>query len=93
MTTFCAVLLSLHYILLGVYQINFGRTTFECRLILVFIFYHFICDGVAGTSAAVTNITFFEHFSDYIFKLLLVGDSGVGKSCLLLRFAVSLTFI
>ncbi|KAL5971691.1 Ras-related protein ORAB-1 [Taenia solium] len=24
---------------------------------------------------------------DYIFKLLLVGDSGVGKSCLLLRFA------
>uniref|UniRef100_A0A0V0JBS9 GTP-binding protein YPTM2 n=1 Tax=Schistocephalus solidus TaxID=70667 RepID=A0A0V0JBS9_SCHSO len=26
-----------------------------------------------------------EH--DYIFKLLLIGDSGVGKSCLLLRFA------
>ncbi|VDM16220.1 unnamed protein product [Hydatigera taeniaeformis] len=25
---------------------------------------------------------------DYIFKLLLIGDSGVGKSCLLLRFAV-----
>ena len=24
---------------------------------------------------------------DYIFKLLLIGDSGVGKSCLLLRFA------
>ena len=29
-------------------------------------------------------------FSDYLFKLLLIGDSGVGKSCLLLRFAVSL---
>ncbi|EUB58609.1 GTP-binding protein YPT1 [Echinococcus granulosus] len=27
---------------------------------------------------------FVQH--DYIFKLLLVGDSGVGKSCLLLRF-------
>lgn len=27
--------------------------------------------------------------SDYLFKLLLIGDSGVGKSCLLLRFAVS----
>uniref|UniRef100_A0A5K3FPM5 Ras-related protein Rab-1A n=1 Tax=Mesocestoides corti TaxID=53468 RepID=A0A5K3FPM5_MESCO len=26
-----------------------------------------------------------EH--DYIFKLLLIGDSGVGKSCLLLRFS------
>ncbi len=25
--------------------------------------------------------------SDYIFKILLIGDSGVGKSCLLLRFA------
>lgn len=28
-------------------------------------------------------------YSDYLFKLLLIGDSGVGKSCLLLRFAVS----
>ncbi|EMS52256.1 GTP-binding protein YPTM2 [Triticum urartu] len=26
-------------------------------------------------------------FCDYLFKLLLIGDSGVGKSCLLLRFA------
>jgi putative ribosome biogenesis GTPase RsgA len=25
---------------------------------------------------------------DYLFKLVLIGDSGVGKSCLLLRFAV-----
>ena len=32
--------------------------------------------------------TFFSP-SDYLFKLLLIGDSGVGKSCLLLRFAVS----
>ena len=24
---------------------------------------------------------------DYLFKLLLIGNSGVGKSCLLLRFA------
>ncbi|EGX43489.1 hypothetical protein AOL_s00215g225 [Orbilia oligospora ATCC 24927] len=28
----------------------------------------------------------FERY-DYLFKLLLIGDSGVGKSCLLLRFA------
>lgn len=26
---------------------------------------------------------------DYLFILVLIGDSGVGKSCLLLRFAVS----
>ena len=32
-------------------------------------------------------------FSDYLFKLLLIGDSGVGKSCLLLRFAVSVWII
>lgn len=30
---------------------------------------------------------FFSLYSDYLFKLLLIGDSGVGKSCLLLRFA------
>jgi GTPase SAR1 family protein len=34
------------------------------------------------------SYTFFLPFhSDYLFKLLLIGDSGVGKSCLLLRFA------
>ena len=25
---------------------------------------------------------------DHLFKIVLIGDSGVGKSCLLLRFAV-----
>jgi len=51
-----------------------------------------------GSSVAFDNnlcgsLTFlfflpFAHFhSDYLFKLLLIGDSGVGKSCLLLRFA------
>eukprot|EP00606_Chrysophyceae_sp_TOSAG23-5_P001526 GSChrysophyteH2.ASY1.ANO1.1681.1 assembled CDS len=28
-----------------------------------------------------------EQYVDFLFKLLLIGDSGVGKSCLLLRFA------
>lgn len=32
-------------------------------------------------------LLFTFHHSDYLFKLLLIGDSGVGKSCLLLRFA------
>ena len=32
------------------------------------------------------HISFFL-LSDFLFKLLLIGDSGVGKSCLLLRFA------
>jgi hypothetical protein len=35
----------------------------------------------------------FLNFSDYLFKLLLIGDSGVGKSCLLLRFAVGVALL
>lgn len=35
---------------------------------------------------ALPPLPFFS-YSDYLFKLLLIGDSGVGKSCLLLRFA------
>lgn len=26
-------------------------------------------------------------YSDYLFKMLLIGNSGVGKSCLLMRYA------
>jgi hypothetical protein len=33
------------------------------------------------------SLTSVPHRYDYLFKLLLIGDSGVGKSCLLLRFA------
>jgi len=35
----------------------------------------------------------FVIFSDYEFKILLLGDAGVGKSCLILRFAVSLKIV
>ena len=31
--------------------------------------------------------------SDHLFKLVLIGDSGVGKSCLLLRFAVRVSCV
>ena len=27
-----------------------------------------------------------NHKYDYLFKLLIIGESGVGKTCLLLRF-------
>ena len=27
-----------------------------------------------------------SHKYDYLFKLLIIGESGVGKTCLLLRF-------
>ncbi|KAF4009926.1 hypothetical protein G4228_001048, partial [Cervus hanglu yarkandensis] len=46
------------------------------------------CDPPKGTTWSPRH----RHYqalsvSDYLFKLLLIGDSGVGKSCLLLRFA------
>lgn len=50
--------------------------------------YRFLSDG--KYSSAFKQV---DHYldlccsSDYLFKLLLIGDSGVGKSCLLLRFA------
>jgi GTPase SAR1 family protein len=53
--------------------------------------------GLVNVSISIARLTltsllhspFFPLFnhSDYLFKLLLIGDSGVGKSCLLLRFA------
>jgi Ras-related protein Rab-1A len=36
--------------------------------------------------SVTTILTIYSRY-DYLFKLLLIGDSGVGKSCLLLRFA------
>lgn len=38
-------------------------------------------------SRIVIGLPFFFN-SDYLFKIVLIGDSGVGKSSLLLRFAV-----
>lgn len=39
--------------------------------------------------SAASTPTMAKRDYDYLFKLVLIGDSGVGKSCLLLRFAVS----
>uniref|UniRef100_A0A7R9WWN1 Uncharacterized protein n=1 Tax=Craspedostauros australis TaxID=1486917 RepID=A0A7R9WWN1_9STRA len=39
------------------------------------------------TTKEQTRTTKMNPEYDYLFKLLLIGDSGVGKSCLLLRFA------
>lgn len=45
------------------------------------------CFVVRGVSLTLFFVVNSRHCSDYLFKLLLIGDSGVGKSCLLLRFA------
>ena len=41
--------------------------------------------GGGGGKLAVNNSLNQDY--DYLFKLLIIGDSGVGKSCLLLRFS------
>ncbi|KAK8025180.1 hypothetical protein PG990_003003 [Apiospora arundinis] len=53
-----------------------GRTRFDD----VPVFKNKDQEGTADRDFAVDRY-------DYLFKLLLIGDSGVGKSCLLLRFA------
>jgi len=40
-------------------------------------------DTSSGINSAIANTL----NADYLFKLLIVGDAGVGKSCLLLRFS------
>merc|ERR1711920_607246 len=44
------------------------------------------CRGVVDRLGWADSLAMASEY-DYLFKLLLIGDSGVGKSCLLLRFA------
>ena len=41
-----------------------------------------------GSDSLLTRFAYLATADDYLFILVLIGDSGVGKSCLLLRFAV-----
>jgi GTPase SAR1 family protein len=45
-----------------------------------------MAEAEAGGAAARRPDTFTDNY-DYLYKLLMIGDSGVGKSSLLLRFA------
>jgi hypothetical protein len=47
---------------------------------------HFLC--VVFIMSKAPSSASKQRDYDYLFKLVLIGDSGVGKSCLLLRFAV-----
>jgi hypothetical protein len=73
------------------------RTGEQRRLTWVWVHANLNFYRVTFTSTAVRSLSFppckapaddsLHHRYDYLFKLLLIGDSGVGKSCLLLRFA------
>ena len=43
--------------------------------------------GRALTLASAVAVRTMAQEYDYVFKLVLIGDSGVGKSCLLMRYA------
>lgn len=56
-------------------------------------FQTFIAASPGGISAIISSMA---KTYDYLFKLLLIGDSGVGKTCVLFRFsedAFNSTFI
>ena len=63
-----------------------------CPLFFFFLFRFLTRVGEFSDVFGIVESIFFTMnviyvYSDYLFKLLLIGDSGVGKSCLLLRFA------
>lgn len=55
-------------------------------VLFIYLLFGQTVDFVACRCHSISCLCFII-FSDYLFKLLLIGDSGVGKSCLLLRFA------
>ena len=57
----------------GRFRLQFFCVENSIRLLTIFFYY------------LLTILS--KQYSDYLFKLLLIGDSGVGKSSLLLRFA------
>ena len=47
-----------------------------------------VCPFSLLVCPCLDEVPFSHPSSDHLFKLMLIGDTGVGKSCLLLRFAV-----
>ena len=74
-------------------QLNTVDTHISRSIALSFT-HHFTCDFHLLEELMFCSFNFIDHgfaisalCSDFLFKLVLIGDSGVGKSCLLLRFA------
>lgn len=68
----------------------FALSTEVIRLLVAVLFMFIVYKSTDVTYIfidAIVTYIFVIVCSDYLFKLLLIGDSGVGKSCLLLRFA------
>ena len=72
----CSNLTTLRHLIAAANDILVRHASFKSLLVI----------GVSVPDA-ILNSYFCVTSSDYLFKLVLVGDSGVGKSCLLVRFA------
>merc|ERR1711862_233277 len=72
---------------MGSFFYSFFFAWFHCCSLRgrLFFWFSFFCQGHLYTKFYRMGSQSAEH--DFFFKILLIGDSGVGKSCLLLRFA------
>lgn len=85
-TLMCCLLVNLEFLSLSpsLFVRSSDRAS-SCRPLLTgeAFLYFLLCS--LCMHACVFSFLFWR--SDHLFKLVLIGDSGVGKSCLLLRFA------
>lgn len=63
-----------------------GQHLWQCELVHVALFVFLVPSKQLGSNHIMGTMSETTDNFQHVFKLLLVGDTGVGKSALLLRF-------